>query len=168
MEKLKRKDIADKLYEYRKNNDGKLDIKSYTNGFIEIVENFISKSIFESDNDFLMVGRKKFLFDEFNDYLDNKEKHKLENPIRFAIGNLEEFITNNNWVNISDVDKSKWKENKFINGKDFAELRDKNDRYSLAGYICLEEKEYIEKMLNRLRNEFKDNRLDLNKLGYHN
>ena len=135
--KLKRKEIADKLYEYRKNNDGNLEIKSYIKGFIEIIENYISKSNFESDNDFLMVGRKKFLFDEFYDYLDHKEKHKLENPIRFAIGNLEEFICNNNWVNFSDVDKSKWIDGKTIDGKDFAELRNKNDRYSASGYICV-------------------------------
>ena len=151
IEKLKRKNIADKLYEYRKNNDGNLDIKSYANGFVEIVESYILKSTFETNNDFLMVGRKKFLFDEFYDYLEHKEKHKLENPVRFAIGNVEEFICNPNFVNMSDVDKSKWKDGKIIDGKDFAELRDTNDRYSVTGIICLEEKEYIEKMINRLK-----------------
>lgn len=152
--KLKREEIANKLYEYRKNNDGNLEIKSYTKGFIEIIENYINKSTFESDKDFIFGGRKKFLYNEFYDYLDNKEKHILEDPIRFAIGNLEEFICNNNQVYAEDVDKSKWKDGKIIDGKDIAELRRINDNYSSKGYICLEEKEYIIEMINRIKKEF--------------
>lgn len=151
--KLKRKEIANKLYEYRKNNDGNLEIYTYNKGFIEIIEKYINKSTFESDKDFIFGGRKKFLYNEFYDYLDNKEKHKSENPVRFAIGNLEEFICNNNHIVAEDVDKSKWKDGKIIDGKDIVELRNKNDRYSATGYICLEEKEYIVEMLNRLKKE---------------
>lgn len=144
--KLKRKDIAEKLYNCR-NSD------NYENDFINIVENFISKHKFDSDKDFIFCGRKKFLYNEFYDYLDNKEKHESENPVRFAIGNLEEFICNNNYIVPEDVDKSKWKDGKIIDGKDIVELRNKNDRYSATGYICLEEKEYIVEMLNRLKKE---------------
>ena len=144
--KLKRKDIAEKLYNCR-NSD------NYENDFINIVENFISKHKFNSDKDFIFGGRKKFLYKEFYDYLDNKEKHKSENPVRFAIGNLEEFICNNNHIVAEDVEKSKWKDGKIIDGKDIVELRNKNDRYSATGYICLEEKEYIVEMLNRLKKE---------------
>lgn len=155
--RLKRKDIASKLYDYRNNNKENKDDKTYTDGFLKVIEDYFSKSKFDSDKDFIMTGRKKFLFDEFYDYLDHKENHKFDNPIRFAIGNLEEFICNNNWVNFSDVDKSKWKDGNIIDGKDFAELRDINDRYSAKGYICLEEKEYIDKMMTRLNEEINDN-----------
>lgn len=72
--KLKRKEIANKLYEYRKNNDGNLEIYTYNKGFIEIIEKYINKSTFESDKDFIFGGRKKFLYNEFYDYLDNKER----------------------------------------------------------------------------------------------
>ena len=151
--KLKRKDIAEKLYECHKNEK---DTTEYINDFLKIVEDFITKSRFETDEDFIFGGRKKFLYEEFYDYLNNKEKHKSENPIRFAIGNLEEFICNNNFVNAEDVDKSKWIDGNKIDGKDIAELRDRNDKYSNKGYICLEEKEYIEKMLKRITEELKN------------
>lgn len=144
--RLKRKDIAEKLYNCRNS-------ENYENDFINIVENFISKHKFESDKDFIFGGRKKFLYNEFYDYLDNKEKHKSESPVRFAIGNLEEFICNNNHIVAEDVDKIKWKDGKAIDGKDIVELRNKNDRYSATGYICLEEKEYIVEMLNRIKKE---------------
>lgn len=72
--KLKRKEIANKLYEYRKNNDGNLEIYTYNKGFIEIIEKYINKSTFEPDKDFIFGGRKKFLYNEFYDYLDNKER----------------------------------------------------------------------------------------------
>lgn len=144
--KLIRKDLAEKLYKCR-NSD------NYTIDFINIVEEYISKHKFESDKDFIFGGRRKILYDEFYDYLDNKEKHKLNDPVRFAIGNLEEFICNNNHIVAGDVDKSKWKDGKIIDGKDIVELRNKNDRYSAAGYICLEEKEYIVEMLNRIKKE---------------
>lgn len=145
--KLKRKDIAEKLYNCRNS-------ENYIKDFIDIVEENISKHTFESDKDFIFGGRKKFLYNEFYDYLDNKEKHILEDPIRFAIGNLEEFICNNNQVYAEDVDKSKWKDGKIIDGKDIAELRRINDNYSSKGYICLEEKEYIIEMINRIKKEF--------------
>lgn len=144
--KLERKKIAEKLYNCR-NSD------NYENDFVNVVEKFISKHKFDSDKDFIFGGRKKFLYNEFYDYLDNKEKHIVENPIRFAIGYLEEFICNNNHLSPEDVDKSKWKNEIIIDGKDIVELRNKNDRYYETGYICLEEKEYIVEMLNRLKKE---------------
>ena len=82
---------------------------------------------------------------------DHKENHKFENTIRFAVGNVEEFICNFNFVNMFDVDESKWIDGKIISSKDFAELRDINDRYFATGIICLEEKEYILKMIDRLK-----------------
>lgn len=106
--KLKRKDIADKLYDYRNS-------KTYINDFINIVEETFSKHVFESDSNFIFGGRKKHLYNEFFDYLDNSEKYNLDNPLQFAIGNLEEFICNDNYGTFSeDVDTDKWIDNKTI------------------------------------------------------
>lgn len=143
--KLYRTKIAEKLYECR-NSD------NYINDFISTIDEYILKHTFESDDDFIFGGRKKFLYNEFFDYLDNKEKYKFDNPLRFAIGNLEEFICNNNFGTFAeDVDKTKWRDGKIIDDKDIVELRNKNDNYSKKGYICLEEKDYIVEMLNRIK-----------------
>lgn len=147
MEKLKRKDIREKLHNINHS------LEDFESNFVNVIEDCISNHKFESNEDFLFCGRKKFLYDEFYEYLDNKEKHEKENPIHFAIINLEEFICDDNFVFWQDVDKSKWKDGKVIDGKDFVEIRDKNDKYSASGYICLEEKEYIIKMLNRIKKE---------------
>ena len=58
---------------------------------------------------------------------------------------MEEFICDDNFVFWQDV--------AVIVGKDFVEIRNKNDKYSASGYICLEEKEYIVEMLNRIKKE---------------
>lgn len=148
--KLKRDKIAKELYECRKIEDN----QEYKEKFINIVNKYFSKSYFENDETFIMGGRKKILFDEFNNILDgNKDIKGIDNPIRFAIGDLEEFICNNNHLSAEDVDKSKWKDEKVIDGKYFIELRNKNDKYSKEGYICLQEKQYIEKMISRLKEE---------------
>lgn len=127
--KLNRNVIREKLYNINHNSE------DYENNFISIVDYYFSNYKFESNENFLFSGRKKFLYDEFYEYLNNKEKYKNENPIRFAITNLEEFISNDNFV------------------ADNSELRDKNDNYSASGYICLEEKEIIIKMLDRIKKE---------------
>lgn len=139
MNRLKRKDIREKLLSINHSSE------DFEINFVDIVEDCISNHDFKSDENFLFCGRKKFLYDEFYEYLDNKEKHIKENPIRFAIINLEEFICDDNFVFGEDV--------KVIDGKDFVEIRNKNDKYSASGYICLEEKEYIAKMLNRIKKE---------------
>ncbi|UKI57923.1 MAG: hypothetical protein L6V81_00090 [Clostridium sp.] len=43
-------------------------------------------------------------------------------------------------LNYNDVDKSKWINGKIIDGKDFIELRNKDDLYTNSGYICKQEK----------------------------
>lgn len=58
---------------------------------------------------------------------------------------MEEFICDDNFVFWQDV--------AVIVGKDFVEIRNKNDKYSASGYICLEEKKYIVEMLNRIKKE---------------
>ena len=145
--KLKRKDIADKIHEYKSNNS---ENNNYVNEFLNIVEDYISKSMFEYDDDFIFGGRKKFLYDEFNNCLDNVSNQFDESIFR-AISNIEEFICSNNYGTfIESTDNSK-----SIDGKTIALLREKNDRYSSKGYICLQEKEYIEMMVSKLKDLLK-------------
>ena len=91
---MKRSDIADKFYGYHsKNNinDPKLAI-NYLDQLIEFLDNYQ----YESDNDFIMKGNKKSIYDEIVSILDGTKKE--ENPIYFILGSLEEFICNNNYI----------------------------------------------------------------------
>ena len=145
--KLKRNDIADRIYEYKSNNS---ENNNYVNEFLNIVEDYISKSMFEYDDDFIFGGRKKFLYDEFNNSLNNISNQNDESIFR-AISNIDEFICSNNYGTfIESTDNSK-----SIDGKTIALLREKNDRYSSKGYICLQEKEYIEMMVSKLKDLLK-------------
>ena len=148
MNRLKRKDIREKILSINHSSE------DFEINFVSVVDDYISNHDFKSDEDFLFCGRKKFLYDEFYEYLDNKEKHIKENPIRFAIINLEEFICDDNFISLTmDIDKRYWKNEEKLDGSVVAKLRDRNDKYSASGYICLEEKEYIVEMLNRIKKE---------------
>lgn len=148
MNRLKRKDIREKILNINHSSE------DFEINFVSVVDDYISNHDFKSDEDFLFCGRKKFLYDEFYEYLDNKEKHIKENPIRFAIINLEEFICDDNFISLTmDIDKRYWKNEEKLDGSVVAKLRDRNDKYSATGYICLEEKEYIVEMLNRIKQE---------------
>ena len=57
------------------------------------------------------------------------------------------FILNANFVYFKDGDA--WE-------KGWNDLRERNDNYTKKGYICLQEKEYIEKMMDRLYKEIND------------
>ena len=142
-----RKEVAEKICKCHNS-------ENYVNDFIKVVEEFIAKHKFKSDSEYILCGRKKLLYNEFYDCLDRK-KWLDEDPIAFAVGDLKEFICLEcNFISAQDVDKSKWQDGKIILGSDVAELRKKVDSYYIKGYICLEEKEYIVKMLDRLKKEY--------------
>ena len=142
--KLKREIIAKKLWNIQKSN---YDTDKYVKEFLKIIKSYFDDSIFEPDEDFVFCGRKKFLYDEFNEYLDDNLDYKVDNQIRLATGNLFEFILNSNFVYFKDGDA--WE-------KGWNDLRERNDNYTKKGYICLQEKEYIEKMMDRLYKEMND------------
>lgn len=159
-EKLKRNDAADKFYGYHSKNN--VNSNEEILKYLEIIEEYLNSHQYESDADFIMGGRKKFIYNEMFDILDGKKKE--DNPLYFVLGSLEEFISNPNQVFFEDVDKSKWKDGKTIDGKDYAELRDRNDVYSSKGIICLEEKTYIEKIIDKIKqyiNGLEDNSMGL-------
>ena len=122
--KLKREIIAKKLWNIQKSN---YDTDKYVKEFLKIIKSYFDDSIFEPDEDFVFCGRKKFLYDEFNEYLDDNLDYKVDNPIRLATGNLFEFILNANFVYFKDGDA--WE-------KGWNDLRERNDNYTKKGYNC--------------------------------
>lgn len=159
--KLNRNILVDKLIKYRKENQiSNISFEDYIN----IIEQEFSKSKFINDSDFLMKGRRKFLVDEFYEVLKDEDnynkKHCIDDPLYFALGNLEEILYGNNMVYANDVDKEKWElqenGNHKIDGIHLKKLRDINERYNSKKIICLEEKQLIEKMIKDFKNKLKE------------
>ena len=96
---------------------------------------------------FLVV--EKYLYDEIVRIIRNEQKGK--EPLYFVLGSLEEFMCNGNMLNYNDVDKSKWINGKIIEGKDFIELRNKDDLYTNSGYICKQEKLKIIEIIDMIK-----------------
>lgn len=145
--KVKRNDIAKQIFECKENNSQN---DYYVEELLGIIEKIISVSNFESDEDFVFGGRKKFLYEEFNNYLDNTSS-KSDESLFLAINNLEEFICNNNYGSFIELANN----SNMVDGKIIEKLRERNDKYSSKGYICLQEKEYIEQMINKLKDTIK-------------
>ena len=115
--------------------------------YIDNISNAFLKYSFNSDDNFILLGRKKSIYDEINEILSGTKK--VDNPIYFVLGSLEEFICNNNVIYISDGEK--WE-------KGWEDLRKKNDTYSFENIICLEEKNVIEDIINKIK-DYIDNKL---------
>lgn len=96
---------------------------------------------------FLVV--EKNIYDEIIRIIRNEQKEK--EPLYFVLGSLEEFMCNGNMLNYNDVDKSKWINGKIIDGKDFIELRNKDDLYTNSGYICKQEKQKIIEIIDMIK-----------------
>ena len=105
-------------------------------------------------------------YEVLNDENNYNKKHVIDNPLYFALGNLEEILYGNNMVFADDVDKDKWilqeDGTRRVNGIYIKEIRDIDIRYSNKKIICLEEKELIEEMIKHFKlklergNEMKD------------
>ena len=134
---MKRSDIADKFYGYHSKNNIN-DPKSAINYLDQLIE-FLDNYQYESDNDFIMEGNKKSIYDEIVSILDGTKKE--ENPIYFILGSLEEFICNNNYIS------SMYGHEKI----------EKNNQYFSKGYICLEEKKYAMQLINKIKSAIADN-----------
>lgn len=129
--RLTRKELADKFYGYHsinKINDGKSALD-----YLIMIEDYLNSYEYVSDSNFVLCGRKKFVYDEILDILSHKKA--VEEPLYFVLGSLEEFMSNDNFVNLSDS----------------MENVNKNDEYIKTGYICLEEKECIDSIILRIR-----------------
>lgn len=126
------------LYGYHSKNN--INDKKSALEYINTITITLSQYSFNSDDDFVLLGRKKFIYDEINDIL--KGNKQVDNPIYFVLGSLEEFICNNNFVYMSDGDQ--W-------NKGWQDLRIRNDRYVLKNVICLEEKNVIDSIINEIK-----------------
>ena len=115
-----------------------IELKEQALDFLNELVLDLNKYEYPSNNDFVFGGRKKFTYDEIFDILDGKQKESK--PLYFVLGLLDEFISNNNHISMGEYD-----------GKDFTEIRDKNDRYISTGVICLEEKNCIDNIINKIK-----------------
>lgn len=150
--KLIRNKLIDKLLKYRSNN--KYENNNFFKDYLKIIENEFLKSKFVSDSDFLTIGIREQIINEFYSVLTDKDNYNKKNcikdPLYFALGNIQELITNEFTINtILAVDN-------------FKELREKDIRYSNKKIICLEEKELIEKMMNDFKKAIPNNSSSMN------
>lgn len=143
--KLIRKELADKFYGYHSKN--KINSSDLTINYLNELQNFLKNYNYENDTDFVMEGRKKFVYDEIMDILNGTQN--VNEPLYFVLGSLEEFISNNNFINPST--------------ENYIEVREKNDRYSNKGIICLEEKKYIDNIIEEIKKYIKS--LEDNDMG---
>lgn len=135
---MKREEIAKTFYGCHVHNN--IKDKETAIRYLNDLTNYLNNYTYQSNNDFLMRGRKKVLYNEAMDILNGKQK--VDEPIYFVLGSLTEFMCSDNQIYATDVDKSKWKDGK-IDGKDEIELKNKNDHYIEDGYISLEERNEI-------------------------
>lgn len=133
---LKRDEASNIYYEKRKIVN--IELKEQVLDFLNDLVLDLDKYEYLSNNDFIFAGRKKFIYNEIFDILDGKQKES--NPLYFVLGSLDEFISNNNHISMGEYD-----------GKDFTEIRDKNDKYINTGVICLEEKNCIDNIINKIK-----------------
>lgn len=147
---LKRSELCDKINDFSRinslnGNDKDLELIKY----IEKVMNLYK---YKTNKDYLLIGRKKALMNELETILNEYDSNKYvfsKNSEMMRV--LLQFITEGNRVYPEDVDKSLWKDGKYIDGKDFAKLREITDRYTLNGIICLEEKNDIISMIQKVK-----------------
>ena len=139
---LNRNTLVDKLIKYR--NENKYNDNNFLIGYIKIIEQEFLKHKFVSDSDFLIKGRREFLVNEFYDVLKNEDdynkKHCIDEPLYFALGNLQEILYGNNTINSIDINKG-------------IQIIKINEKYNKKNIICLEEKQLAEKMIEDLKNK---------------
>lgn len=143
--RLKRKDLSNKYDYYHVKN--KINDKKQALICLDELLNYLNQFDYYDDDNFIFGGRKKYLYDEIVRIIRNEQKE----PLYFVLGSLEEFMFNGNMLNYNDVDKDKWINGKIINGKDFIELRNKNDLYTNSGYICKQEKLKIIEIIDMIK-----------------
>ena len=127
---LKKDVLASKYYGFHT----KVNIGTTSNviNYLEELINYINSYEFNSDANFVLCVRKKYVVDEIKSII-NKDEINYD-TVYFLLGSLEEFMCNNNHISMGEYES-----------KTFTELRDKNDEYIKTGLICKEEKECIEK-----------------------
>ena len=115
-------------------------------------ENYLHK--YKSNKDYQLIGRKKVLMNELETILNEYDDKKyVFSKIKEMIRVLLQFITEGSKIYPEDVEKSKWINGKRIDNRDYFQLRQMADRYTLNGIICLEEKEDILSMIEKIKKD---------------
>ncbi len=103
---------------------------------IILIKKLVQKKGLCNNKDFDIGSREKFLYDDVIDILHGNKK--VEDPIYFILGSLEEFMCQN-------VIYPR------MSGEELINCRTKNDNYLMNGYICLEEKNCIMEMIEVIK-----------------
>ncbi len=137
---LKKEKFSKTFYGYHSSK--RINDKKSALTYLDEIINYLNKYKYKSNKDYdkiiSMDSRKKFIYQEVIDIL-NKSK-KVEDPIYFVLGSLEEYMCNNCFVQHLNIDD-----------KEFTKYRNLNDDYIKNGYMCLEEKNYIMSMIKEIK-----------------
>lgn len=128
-ERLKREELIKIVQE-------NLREKEYSK-IINLLEEKINQYNYSEDNRFYTFGRRDFVIQEFDNNI-------LEKNIANAYGNLQDIIYCDDFLPINVRDEIKNK------GLDYNKVQDDMNNYKKEGYVCLEEKEIIVKMINQI------------------
>lgn len=139
MKKLRREDLVKILNERKEMKKSNVEIEEYKN-LLNDLETEINNHLFEVDNRFVTYGRRNFLKQQFEDYLNN-------NNYTDAFINLEEYILGyTSFLTPGDIPQEE--------NRKFRDVLSDNDNYFEDGIICLQEKNIIIEMINEFRNHF--------------
>lgn len=122
--------------EMKKSN---VEMEKYKN-LLNDLKTEINNHLLEVDNRFVTYGRRNFLKQQFEDYLNN-------NSYTDAFMNLEEYILGyTSFLTPGDIPPEE--------NRKFRDVLMDNDNYFKDGIICLQEKNIIIEMINEFRNYF--------------
>lgn len=143
---LKRIVIMERIDDFYENKDNENFDK-----LIKCIEKEIYSHKYKRNIDYLLVGRKKDLVEELNLILNKKDRWEMikscDEKKWELIRVLVQFINEGSKAYPQDIDRIK-----YVNDIDYNELKKKCDRYTLEGIICLEEKQDILNMLEKIKN----------------
>ena len=145
--KLRRKKLITRIDQYRENNKNNMIVPDYYLRIIEIIEDEFDRHKFESNLDFFLFGRRKFLVDEFYSCLEEENIN-----FDFVFGSIVELLMGYNNLQLRDIEEI----SKIFAGYSAIQIIEKDNNYTKCGIICLEEKKCVSKMLCSLKDKLKN------------
>ena len=101
---------------------------------------------YKTDDDFIKVGRRAELYDDFYSNLENHPAS--DSNIISAINDLKDYIHGQSWIEMDE--KVEVKNYEQVYYKEYKETVSKNERYKEKGIICEEEKDILLGMIETL------------------
>ena len=112
---LVRSSLLHEILTYRKSNIYEKDNIKYFKKYLKIIHKAFKASKFKKDESFLLKGTRMNNIDNFYNTLDNKDNfntlNSIDDPLYYALENLEKLLLGTNNITAKDVDKSKWTKN---------------------------------------------------------